>query len=305
MLSPENVESYRENGYLVVEGALVSATVAELRRVTDGFVERARNVPASDGVFDLAEGHGPDDPQLRRIKHPETQHPAYDAVMRAPALLDIVEALVGPDVRFDHGKLNLKAPGAAGAAVEWHQDWAFYPHSNDDMLAVGVMLDDCDMDNGPLLVVPGSHKGPVWNHHHDGRFCGALDPAAANLDPAHAVALTGPAGSVSVHHVRLVHGSTENRSGRPRRLLLFSYAAADAWPLLGSRGQSAVDLDDFDSRILRGEATLAPRLAAVPVRLPLPPPANEGSIFENQRSSYGRSFGSLRAASQVPRSRQA
>jgi ectoine hydroxylase-related dioxygenase (phytanoyl-CoA dioxygenase family) len=270
MLSPEQVESYRENGYLVVEDVVDPATIAELRAVTEDFVERARAVAASDGIFDLAEGHGPERPRLRRIKHPEAQHPAFDAVMRTPALLDIVEALVGPDVRFDHGKLNLKTPGPAGAAVEWHQDWAFYPHSNDDMLAVGVMLDDCDADNGPLLVVPGSHKGPVWDHHHDGRFCGAIDPAAAGFDANRAVALTGPAGAISVHHVRLVHGSTENRSNRPRRLLLFSYAAADAWPLLGARGLVSADMAEFDSRMLRGRPTLAPRLAAVPVRLPLP-----------------------------------
>ena len=69
-----------------------------------------------------------------------------------------------------------------GAAVEWHQDWAFYPHTNDDILAVGVMLDDCTADNGPLLVVPGSHKGPIWDHHADGLFCGALNPAATDLD---------------------------------------------------------------------------------------------------------------------------
>lgn len=299
MLSPEQIERYREDGYLVVEGVFDPDTVAALRRATDGFVERSRAVPASDGIFDLAKGHSPEHPQLRRIKGPEAHHPAYDAVMRAPAVLDIVEALLGPDVRFDHGKLNLKAPGATGVAVEWHQDWAFYPHSNDDMLAVGVMIDDCDAGNGPLLVVPGSHRGPVWDHHHDGRFCGALDPAAADLDPARAVALTGPAGSISVHHVRMVHGSMENRSDRPRRLLLYSYAAADAWPLLGARGLSSLDLAEFDSRMLRGQPTLAPRLAAVPVRLPLPPAAHEGSIFENQRASY------VRADSQAPRSLQA
>jgi phytanoyl-CoA hydroxylase len=37
-----------------------------------------------------------------------------------------------------------------GAPVEWHQDWAFYPHTNDDLAAVGIMLDDCDLENGPI-----------------------------------------------------------------------------------------------------------------------------------------------------------
>ena len=66
-----------------------------------------------------------------------------------------------------------------GAPVEWHQDWAFYPHTNDGLAAVGIMLDDVDMENGPMLVVPGSHKGPVCDHHGpNGRFCGAIEPAS-------------------------------------------------------------------------------------------------------------------------------
>jgi hypothetical protein len=39
--------------------------------------------------------------------------------------------------------------GVYGSPVEWHQDWAFYPHTNDDVLATGIYLDDCDLDNGP------------------------------------------------------------------------------------------------------------------------------------------------------------
>ena len=55
-----------------------------------------------------------------------------------------------------------------GAPVEWHQDWAFYPHTNDNLAAVGVMFDDMAMENGPLMIIPGSHKGPTFDHHADG-----------------------------------------------------------------------------------------------------------------------------------------
>ena len=84
--------------------------------------------------------------------------------------------LWGPDIRFDTAKLNMKSAGF-GAPVEWHQDWAFYPHTNDDLAAVGVMFDDMELENGPLMIVPGSHRGPVFDHHADGVFCGAMDPA--------------------------------------------------------------------------------------------------------------------------------
>ncbi|MCH7942218.1 MAG: phytanoyl-CoA dioxygenase family protein [Proteobacteria bacterium] len=291
MLNREHIERYRADGYLLIERLLDPDAIAGLRHVTDDFVESSRAVTASDDVFDLDPSHRAEAPCVRRIKDPTLQHPAYDALMRSDAIVDIVEDLIGPAIRFDHAKLNFK-PSGGGAAVEWHQDWAFYPHTNDDLLAVGVMLDDCTDDNGPLLVVPGSHQGPLWNHHDaEGYFCGALDPAASDLDYDATKALTGPAGSISIHHVRMVHGSRESRSSRPRRLLLLCYAATDAWPLMGSNDHRDMDLAHFDDKILRGEPTLTPRIVPTPVRIPLPRPLHEGSIYENQSPVQGRSFG--------------
>ena len=290
MLNSEQIARYREDGFILIENVFDGDAIAGLRRATDGLVERSRAVAANDDVFDLDPGHGAATPIPRRIKNPTLHDAAYDAAMRAPALLDIVAALIGASVRFDHAKLNFKPPGGGGA-VEWHQDWAFYPHTNDDILAVGVMLDDCAEDNGPLLAIPGSHKGPVWDHHAEGHFCGALDPAATDLDFAAARPLTGPAGSITIHHVRTVHGSIENHSDKPRRLLLLSYAATDAWPLMGSHDHRSMEIAEFDAKIVRGAPTREPRLEPVPVRIPLPRPRHEGSIYENQRPVEGRSFG--------------
>ena len=285
MLSQDQIEYYRDNGYLMVEAVFSPDEIADLRAATAELTEASRAVPASNPLFDLAPDHSAADPKVRRIKHPQDNHPAYDRAMHSSRLLDILEDLLGPAIRFDHGKLNIK-PVGGGATVEWHQDWAFYPHSNDDMLAVGILLEDCGPENGPLLVVPGSHKGPLYDHHHDGMFVGAIDPAAAAGDLDKAVALTGPAGACTFHHVRMLHGSTINRGNRERPLLLFSYAAVDAWPLV-----DAPPLEEFDRRILRGQATLAPRQEALPVRLPLPKNPADDSIFDNQASVLGRSFG--------------
>ena len=67
---------------------------------------------------------------------------------------------------------------------------------------------------------------------------------------------------------------------------MFQYRAADAWPLLGFGG----GIEKFDELLLAGEPTLTPRLAAVPVRLPLPPAEYQGSIYENQRATGRRFF---------------
>lgn len=285
MISKQDVAFYNENGYLVVQNVLDGDEVAELRRITDEFVEKARAVTEHDEVYDLEDSHSPAEPRVRRIKTPHLWHPAYARMVRQPNLLEVLKQLWGPSIRFDVSKLNLKAAGY-GAPVEWHQDWAFYPHTNDDLAAIGIMMDDVDDRNGPLLVIPGSHKGPIFDHHADGVFCGAMDPAKGEVDYRTAVPLTGPAGSITIHHVRTVHGSAANTSGKPRRLLLHQYRAADAWPLMAFQQ----DYDDFRSKLLCGEDTIEPRMEPVPVRLPLPPAAHQGSIYENQRAMRSRYF---------------
>ena len=86
----------------------------------------------------------------------------------------VLQKLWGPNVRFDISKLNLKAAGF-GSPVEWHQDWGFYPHTNDDLAAVGIMVDDFTSDNGSMLVIPGSHKGRIYDHHAKWHFVGEID----------------------------------------------------------------------------------------------------------------------------------
>jgi phytanoyl-CoA hydroxylase len=285
MLTPDRVQSYRRDGYLLVENVLSASELATLRRVTDELVAASHAVTEHNHVYDLEPTHTPEAPRVRRIKEPHNAHPAFRDIAFSRKIADILTPLIGPSgLRFQTGKLNMKSAGY-GAAVEWHQDWAFYPHTNDDLLAIGIYLDDCGPDNGPLMVIPESHTWPIVDHHSGGVFCGAIDPAASGIDFSKAVMLTGRAGSMTIHHVRMVHGSALNTSDRPRRLLLFQYTAVDAFPLLG-----IPSWETFNANIVTGEPTMVPRLTPVPVRIPLPVAAFEGSIYENQRTLANRYF---------------
>jgi ectoine hydroxylase-related dioxygenase (phytanoyl-CoA dioxygenase family) len=285
VLSQKQIDHYRDTGYLVVTDVLDAAMLEQARRTIAEMVAKAAGLTAHNDVYDLEPGHRPDAPRVRRIKTPHKNHKLFWEIARAPKLVAILQQLLGPSgVRLHGSKLNMKSPHY-GSPVEWHQDWAFYPHTNDDVLAVGVMLDDCTVENGAMMVIPGTHKGPMFDHHTDGYFCGAMDPEAAGIDFGKAVSLTGPAGAVSFHHARLVHGSAQNVSDRPRQLLLYEYAAADAWPLKGVE-----DFDEFNSRLVAGAPTITPRLADVPVRMPLPPSPRQGSIYENQTTAKRRYF---------------
>ena len=282
MLTDGQVELYRREGYLTLEGALDSDKLGRLRAAVDELVLGAADVTAHTDLYDLEDSHAPEAPRVRRLKTPAHFHAAFGALIADPTITGRLAPLIGPNIRFQGDKLNMKSAGY-GAPVEWHQDWGFYPHTNDDVLAVGVLLDDCDEDNGPLMVVPCSHTGPIWDHHADGHFCGAIDLSTCEVDFTTAVPLTGPAGTMTIHHVRTIHGSTSNTSGRPRRLYLMEFAAADAWPLMGIESYDVDSYEAFDARVVLGEPTIQPRIIPAPVRLPLPPAFRTGSIYENQK----------------------
>jgi len=280
MISEKDVQAYRRDGLIVVPDVLGADTLAEMRKVIAELVAGSVNTLEHTDVYDLEPGHTAEDPKVRRIKAPHKVHPIFDEIVRSEAVLDILKKLIGPGLRLHGSKLNMKS-ARYGSPVEWHQDWAFYPHTNDDILAIGVLLDDCDLSNGPMLVVPGTHTREVFNHHgDDGCFAGLIDPDLIGDEIARAVPCMGRAGSMSFHHVRALHGSALNTSDRSRNLLLYEVAASDAWPLMGVK-----DFDEFNSRLLSGDVVVTPRLTDVPVRMPLPPAMRQGSIYETQSAA--------------------
>eukprot|EP01045_Picozoa_sp_COSAG04_P001975 COSAG04_NODE_68_length_29323_cov_9.683514_25_plen_316_part_00 len=254
-LSPAQVAQYNELGYVCVEGVLSATELETARAITDEFVELSREVTVdatatvvvppvgsagvhAEGVaaaqdalhhFDLEPGHTREAPQVRRLSNPCSYHPFFDGLMRDTRILDIVAALIGPSIRAQGNKLNMKPPHV-GSAIEWHQvclrslaalnhptpphprrsgaaatsaaaappgsaappraplprpaarfgfhtrfeqsltrfllqDFAHYPHTNDDLCAVAVCLDDATKQNGAMMVLPYSHTGPILDHH--------------------------------------------------------------------------------------------------------------------------------------------
>ena len=280
-LTDEQVASYHRDGYVAVRRLIDGAQVDALRRVTERFVERSRSVSKSDDVLDLDPRHTAAAPVLRRIKNPADHDPLYRWVALDSPIPDIVAELIGPAIRFHHSKLNLKG-SFVGAPVEVHQDAAFYPHSNDDVLAVGLLLDDATEDNGALAVLPGSHRGPIHDHYDaQGRFMGCMRPEEVErLDRSRAPLLTLSAGSIHIHHYRLVHWSAPNTSPSERRLLINAYAAADTVSLMADTTGSPLY-----GRLVRGTPSRVVRRTAG--EMPLPPDFREGytSIYELQRQA--------------------
>ncbi len=249
MLDDAQIREFEREGWTSVPALLDAAWLERVREVTDEFIEVSRTLTESNGLFDLESDHTADEPRLRRLSSPTDLHATYWELASQSIVTDVVCDLLGPNVKFHHSKLNFKAP-RGGEEVKWHQDIQFWPHTNYDLCTVGVFLEDVVPGMGEVGFVPGSHHGELYDlYSSDGVWVGALSDAdVVRAGVERAQYPTGPAGSITVHHCRTVHGSTVNSSDDPRPLLLMTFAACDAFSLT-----DLVKPSPHGEEVIRGE----------------------------------------------------
>ena len=271
--------SYFENGYLLLENFITGDLLKRLQDVTEEFIQKSKEFSASNDMFDLEPDHNSEAPRVRRLNMPYRQHPVYWKFTSDSPITDVAEDLLGPNVKVHHSKLNFKWSDG-GEEVKWHQDIPFYPHTNYGVLAIGLYLEDVDDEMGPMGIIRGSHKREIFEHYNDNdEWVGAIDEKNYDRIALDKVDwLKGPAGSVTVHHCRAVHGSVPNNSPRPRPLLINAYSAADALTVTGHPYPG-----DRADEIIRGKPARWIDYDAEPC--PIPPDFSKGysSIFAAQQ----------------------
>jgi ectoine hydroxylase-related dioxygenase (phytanoyl-CoA dioxygenase family) len=275
---------YQQDGYVLLPDALNAAELSALQTTIERIAAQAQGLTEENSVFDFEAGHTAERPLVQRIKKPHRVDPLFFTLARTPAIFDLVRRICSDNVRLNHSKINMKA-ARAGSPLEWHQDWAFAPHTNMSTCVASIMIDDVSLANGAMQLVPGSHTGPLHEHHDpELGFVGAVDIAAQRVDVSNAVTLVGSAGTVTLHHPMMLHGSGANNSGRQRRILFLEYAASDAYPLFYD-----VDWDEYNSRLLSGPVTSAVRTEPNVIKLPVPSRAGS-SIYKAQAQARSRYF---------------
>jgi phytanoyl-CoA hydroxylase len=219
-LIESQVQSFRDEGFLVIDAVFPEGDINLLREACESR-EVTRELKSRD--------FGNRGVHLLEIT---IRHPLFMELAKSSRLVECLVPLIGPDIQLQHSKLATKPPAKGKGAFNWHQDLAYFPHTNCDLVAVMVMLDDATRENGCMQVVRGSHKMGVFNHDDpDGIFRGQCQDSSLWADPAAIEHLTPKAGGISIHHCLALHGSPANRSGRPRRGVVFQYRADDAFQL--------------------------------------------------------------------------
>ncbi|MDC7864514.1 restriction endonuclease subunit S [Pantoea ananatis] len=282
MIEQWQVDQYHQQGFLVVEHVLTSEEIAALQHDFDQWVEESRSQSApwgntQDGRsrFDIESDHSADHPSLRRVSSPNDISAAYRHAALQSRMAQIAGQLIGGcGARYHHSKINSKLPHTA-TKVEWHQDFLFTPHSNDDIVTALLMVSEVTPENGPLNVVPGSHRGPLYSHWQDGRFTGAIEPAVVKEQCQQPSACFGPSGSVCFMHTRLLHASSPNETEWPRTLFIAVYAAEDALPF----GENPLPSPDAGTLVYGDESGM---VRSTPNELRLPQKPRGASFFVQQ-----------------------
>ena len=281
VLSQRQRENYFEDGFILLEKVVPQDWLEKLCASTRQLVEASRAITKSDAVYDLEPDHSPASPRLRRVSSPVDHDPVFwDYAAQSP-LGDIVADLVGPAVKYHQSKLNFKwAKG--GAEVKWHFDISFWPHTNYSPLTVGTYLYDCDMDQGPVGFLPGSHRRPMPSQYDaNGRWTGCLSDAdLAALDLGKAKYMVGPAGSLTLHNCRTIHGSPANTSDKGRPLLLYVLSSGDAFPYTAN----PIPSPRHDGAMIRGERPLHAHVDPTPCEVPPDWSRGYTSIFALQQN---------------------
>ena len=274
-------EFFFNEGYIARPGVISDDWIARLNAAIGAQVERSRSLAQSDGTFDLEPGHTAENPRLRRISYLDDLDPVFWEFCTQSNLADMAADLLGPDVRFRECMINIKWAGG-GQEVKWHQDIPFYPLTNLSVAQFLVCLKDVGPEQGPLQVVPGSHKGPIYDHYDDDEnWLGYIpDTRLGDAGIDRAVDLTGPAGTVTVHHCATLHASRANLSKLGRPVLIVGFAACDALPYTAPAYKSS-----HYGQVVRGQEAKFSHHEPVDLRLPPDWSGGYTSIFEHQHGN--------------------
>ena len=233
MLTQEQVEAYRDDGYLRVSNIFTDEELRELEREMDFIVEEWWGEDSIGWKGPWRDHYLPDGEQENTravfIANPQFYSAAWGRIIFHQRLTECVRALVGPAVQW-HGTILHAKPPERGTPFPMHQDYPFYPHDGPDFVDCLLHLDDSPEASGCLQVVPGSHKQGPLEHITGDHTRPYLPPEQYHPDKTPSVAVPAMAGDVIFFSYLTIHWSDMNTTDRWRRSVRIGFHDAAMRP---------------------------------------------------------------------------
>ena len=229
-LRAEAWQSWERDGYALLEGFADSVTCRAMHeRIVEICRDAARGSPIGHSLVDpernVWSGAREPEDRVSKVFILHTWDPLFAGFARNPALLAVLGELLGPDVDCFLSQFIFKNPGAIGQP--WHQDALYFPFEPDRQVGVWLAVTDATPSNGPLSVLPGSHREPVHEHVPDRRPEANLGyTEIVDMDFAGARQVIMHAGDLLLFDGHLMHCSTDNVSSGRRAAMVYHYAPA-------------------------------------------------------------------------------
>ena len=219
-LTKARLTEYQNNGFLIAENLLNSDEVKALgNRINEAVSGNLPHLPEERFQVEreVTEGKGKTDTygnSLRKISRLAFNDQVFEHHARNPKILDIVEAILGEDIKLYQDQLFMKPP-KIGSRQKYHQDQplGFCINPPEMMVTAWTAVDDSTLENGCLWMLKGSHKeGPKRSVNF-----GIIEEQFEAGTLKNQIPLPMKAGSVSFHHGLIFHSSTVNNSNKARR----------------------------------------------------------------------------------------
>jgi phytanoyl-CoA hydroxylase len=231
-LTPDQVAAYERDGFVAVPQLLSQEEVEALRRRTEEIILGEISMPSEFEKYIQIEpalaGRELEGRErlgaVRKLWQLWKFDPVFEALIRHPAILDVVESLLGPDIKFFGDQMLLKPP-FHGSAKPYHQDSPYWPIDPPALVTCWIALDDATVENGCMRFLPGSHRRGIIPHRHlEGPHLVPEEYGA--MDTAGEVCVELKAGGASFHHSCTLHETSPNTTPYPRRAHTLAYMSA-------------------------------------------------------------------------------
>ncbi|MBN9389938.1 MAG: phytanoyl-CoA dioxygenase family protein [Chloroflexi bacterium] len=244
MITPEQIDFYHQQGYLLVEGLLPKDEAASYRQEVHDIAERLSrkiNIDATWGAARTMVAEA-ERTQILHCHNIQYYSAAFGRLLLDDRFTSVAAALIGNEnVKLHHNKMFIKPP-EKGSPFPLHQDYPFFPYKNGTMMAAIFHFDDAPLEKGCVRVVPGSHlKGPLPHIAEGGHH---LPWEEYPLEMS--VPCPAKAGDVLFFSYTLVHGSGVNVSNEARTTWLVQYYEA------GDQVADAQEAERGNGVMLRG-----------------------------------------------------